>query len=176
MSSAASKTTHTALTPSRFLTVGDVIQADASWAFAQVDSRGRVSVTQRKKVIDLATGRKPTGKTTQFVEVPNFKGPLRAFSFYAGVPFKPFPLKGRNFLVLETNMTGGGSGGGGFMPDTHRYPDGHHVTAVALDSNYKPDTRHPKIEFYQSGSFNCMVLAVNRIGRMEPTFEPFKPL
>lgn len=72
------------------------------------------------------------------------------------------------YIVNKTTLDGGGAGHG--AGDV--YPDGHHVFAIKCDPNneYKPlDT---KVEFYQTGAFNCMITPedIQAEGKMQKTW------
>jgi hypothetical protein len=68
------------------------------------------------------------------------------------------------FVVVSTNMQGGGYGGHG--PGDY-YPDGLYVKArrLAADGSYDPEGE--LIAFYMSGCFRQMILEVELTGRME---------
>lgn len=73
------------------------------------------------------------------------------------------PNSAKTFLVLKTQMTGGGTGHG----PHDVYPDGHHVTAVEFDTDtFKVGS---KKTFYQSGCFTGMIYPedVNLVGTAE---------
>lgn len=67
------------------------------------------------------------------------------------IPSKTFMLPEGEYLVIKTEMTGGGSG----HNDT--YPDGHNVTCKKLDVDGKYDDNGVEVSFYQSGSFTIMI-------------------
>lgn len=180
--------------PATFLARGDVIQADNSWSMLDLrdrDGQQVVVVNQNTKVIDVKTGRRPAlvvGKrrTERALErVLDMRGPKNANMHYGsgsaakdGYATLAMKLAGlgievrkKKFLVVDTAMTGGGTGHG--RHDV--YPDGHRVTAVELDKNNQVKQGGLQVEFYQSGSFTCMVQVVDVVGRMEPTYAAFTP-
>ena len=63
-----------------------------------------------------------------------------------------FILEEGEFLVTKTTVDGGGTGHGIF----DIYPDGYHVFCKAL-KNGKYDPNGVEIDFYQSGSFSCVI-------------------
>jgi hypothetical protein len=71
-----------------------------------------------------------------------------------------FVLNEGEFVVIKTTFDGGGSG----HNDT--YPDGHHVFCKAL-KNGEYDENGVEVEFYQSGSFNCMIEDITPIRNMK---------
>lgn len=63
-----------------------------------------------------------------------------------------FTLKGGEFLVLKTELTGGSRD----MARGDVYPDGHYITCQRL-KNGKYDEKGTVVSFYQSGSFTAMI-------------------
>jgi len=59
-----------------------------------------------------------------------------------------------DFVVTRTSFSGGGSG----MGDHDTYPNGHHVYCQRLKADGTFDENGTKVSFYQSGSFNAMIL------------------
>lgn len=62
-------------------------------------------------------------------------------------------LDGGEFLVIKTEMTGGGSGN---RPGDE-YPDGHLVTAKRLTPDGKFDPNGEVVTFYQTGAFTATI-------------------
>jgi len=131
-----------------FLTVGDVIEADGSWRIkdkSDTKAYGAIVTIDQQETVSVAEYEK-------FKESPDFLG-------------------GKQFLVTETKMAGGGTAHG-----SHDiYPDGHRVTLKQLDANKNIDENGITAQFYQSGCFNCTVKKTNVVGKMAPTFAPFVP-
>lgn len=61
-------------------------------------------------------------------------------------------VSGNEWLVIETKMTGGGTGHG----PHDVFPDGHEVTIQMLNYGNKPDTSLT-LKFYQNGCFINMI-------------------
>jgi hypothetical protein len=83
------------------------------------------------------------------------------------VKSESFLLEEGEFVVTQTQFTGGGHGMG--MND--EYPNGHHITCKKLkDGQYDP--KGIEITFYQSGSFTAMILPekIKAIRQMERKF------
>lgn len=56
-----------------------------------------------------------------------------------------------NYLVEKTTFEGGG------QAHNDTFPDGHHVVATKLKKDNEYSATGTKIEFYQTGFFNCMI-------------------
>lgn len=54
------------------------------------------------------------------------------------------------WVVVETDFTGGSDG-------HDPYPDGHHVVLQRLRSDGTYSEKAKRIQFYQSGCFNCLI-------------------
>lgn len=72
-----------------------------------------------------------------------------------------FIINENEFVVIRTAFDGGGTGHG----PHDVYPDGHHVFCKAL-KNGKYDKNGIEINFYQSGSFTCMIENIIPIRKM----------
>ncbi len=83
---------------------------------------------------------------------------------YSGYPIKK-ELIGKNFIVEEAKMAGGGTGHG----PHDVYPDGWQITARQLFKNGNYNPKGAQILFYQSGAFNCMATDVPTVGKMQRT-------
>lgn len=58
-----------------------------------------------------------------------------------------------SYVVEKTTFDGGGTGHG----PGDVYPDGHHVVATKLKKDNEYSATGTKVEFYQTGAFNCMI-------------------
>lgn len=69
-----------------------------------------------------------------------------------------------DYIVVKTTKDGGGTGHG----PHDVYPDGHHVWCEKI----MPERNHGtiKIEFFQSGSFTCMIPEIEPIGHAQCTW------
>lgn len=76
-----------------------------------------------------------------------------------------FILKEGEFVVTKTTFDGGGTGHG----QCDVYPNGHHVFCKAL-KNGEYDESGIEINFYQSGSFTCMITDISPIRNMTMKF------
>jgi len=75
-----------------------------------------------------------------------------------------FVINEGEYLVVRTAFDGGGTGHGSHDV----YPDGHHVFCKALrDGKYEEDG--DEIDFYQSGSFTCVIRDIKPIRKMKKT-------
>lgn len=75
---------------------------------------------------------------------------------------------GAQYVVEDARMTGGGSG----MGDHDIFPDGHHITARRLRPDGTYDPQAEVVHFYQSGSFNCMIVDPKIVGKMRVIVTP----
>jgi hypothetical protein len=123
-----------------FLKVGDVVRAEASWEIVNdyPGKEGPKSLNQNFNLRALREG-------NSLLKI----------------------LKGSfDFVVVKTNMTGGGTGHG----PHDIYPDGHEVTIRQLKRDGSYNDKGAKFYFYQSGSFNCMITDVTPVRKMKQTF------
>lgn len=163
-------------TSDKLLTTGDVFKADDSYVISGfVKNNHRVlSIGQNFNYASLKPGD----------GIPSMNGSFAANVRYASTGqtlseillSEGINVRGKKFLVVYTNTQGGGYSAG----DRSRtpYSDGHHVTAIELTEKSEILKGGLTVEFYQSGSIRDENKIANPkvVGRMEPTFMPFKPV
>ena len=129
--------------------VGDIIRADRTWKIDRTDSSGVTTLTQSTRYV------KDKGPVP--VQLPKGKG-----------AFVDALEGNRDFIVIDTRMTGGGTG----MGRHDVYPDGWRVTVQQLDKKGRFDESGLTFQFYQSGCFTCMIPQCHVVGKMKRTFVP----
>lgn len=77
-------------------------------------------------------------------------------------------LANSKWLVVKTEMTGGGTGHG----PNDVYPDGHKVTAIRLNDDDSYSENNQTVQFWQTGSFNSMIEIdqIRLLGTMKQTW------
>jgi hypothetical protein len=150
---------------------GDVIVVDASWKIVTFDKVARL----------MTVGQQTKWSNKKKREIPVYDGPS-----CAAVRFSPENITleervkqagvalhvGDEYLVVKTEMNGGGTGHG----PHDVFPDGHCVDAIKLGTGRSFDPNGLRIQFYQTGSFNCKIPAPKRTGHMEVRYGEFIPL
>jgi hypothetical protein len=150
--------------------VGDVIKAaefaycvcahDIKWNEQQ---QRNVAVLHRKNL--TVDGYKQQDHVVGFTAYYDRKG--RGIEDTVNVGCYDITRAEARFVVERTAMDGGGTGHG----PNDVFPDGWHVEARRLNPDGRYNPRAEKIEFYQSGCFNCMVPQVEVLGKMRQNFE-----
>lgn len=141
----------------KFLDVGDVIKADASWEIVN-DYPGHKGPKDLNQVFNYysAKGKSLDAPT---IGVASDKRAVKKKSEDA-------PEFAPEFVVIKTQMTGGGTGHG----PHDIYPDGHEVTIRQLKKDGTYDDKGQDYRFYQSGAFNCMITEVTPTRKMKMGF------
>ena len=108
---------------------------------------------QEGDVIQIKEGHKIYAKVPEHFVYSNKQGSFKLTTgdIKVGGDFAYFEGK---YIVVKTNMEGGGSGHG----PNDIYPDGHRVYCV------KASDESVKINFYQSGCFTSMIPNIKPIG------------
>jgi hypothetical protein len=71
-----------------------------------------------------------------------------------------------SFVVEEAKLDGGGTGHGPY----DIYPDGWHILARKLGKDETYDPKGQLIQFYQDGSFDCVISEIEVVGKMKRMF------
>ncbi|GEM_PF-6438162 len=155
------------------LSIGDVVEADTSWRITAFDQATKKVVIDQNMKFDENDNRVVNYDGAEFSNVTFSGGRTgKNETLLERAENASLSVRGKYFIVLETNMQGGSSSGP--HGESMGYPNGHFVTAKECDNKGNLIEDGLTANFYQTGCFNIMVKNPKVVGKRLPAFSDFQ--